>query len=168
MFLALARYSNLKHQQILPGWDPNPYFSRILFNCDKYYSIAFLDKTGPKADYFAIYFLLIICIFLEALGYLAPSIIRFDQNYIFWGLIGVKKCSSLILPIIESHQMFFFGLPSQLVLKVIGNAFARDLGGIIQQHIGCRLGYKRSRSRPYLYGLATLIHSWGTAHPCVD
>ena len=43
-----------------------------------------------------------------------------------------KKCSYLILPMIKSGPKFFFGLFFQPVLKVIENAFARDLGGIIQ------------------------------------
>ena len=46
--------------------------------------------------------------------------------------------------------MISFGLLFQPVLKVIENAFARDLGGIIQQYMGYRLGYERSRSRPTL------------------
>ena len=54
--------------------------------------------------------------------------------------------------------MISFGLLFQPVLKVIENAFARDLGGIIQHYMGCRMRYERSRSRPYLYALATLIH----------
>ena len=70
---------------------------------------------------------------------------------------------------IRSDQMFFFGLLFQPVLKVIENAFAPDLGDIIQYvYMGYRLGYERSRSRPYLYALATLMESWGTAHPCID
>ena len=35
--------------------------------------------------------------------------------------------------------MIFFGLLVQPVDKVIENAFARDLGGIIQRYMGCRL-----------------------------
>ena len=46
------------------------------------------------------------------------------------GPVWWKKCSSLILSMIKSDQMIFFGLLFQPVLKVIENAFARDLGGI--------------------------------------
>ena len=59
------------------------------------------------------------------------------------GSVWWKKCS-LILSMIKSDQMFFFGL-IQPVLKVIENDFARDLGGIMQQYMGYRLGYERSR-----------------------
>ena len=41
--------------------------------------------------------------------------------------------------------MIFFGLLVQPVDKVIENAFARDLGGIIQRYMGYRLGYDGSR-----------------------
>ena len=84
------------------------------------------------------------------------------------GPVWWKKCSLLILPMIKSDQLVIFCLLFQPILKVIENAFARGLGGIIQHYMGYRLGYERSRSRPYLYALATLIHSWGAAHACID
>ena len=81
-----------------------------------------------------------------------------------------KKYSSLVLPMIKPDQRrgvcLLFPPVDTTVLVVIQKVFARDLGGIIQQNMGCRLGYHRSR--PCLYALATLIHSWDTAHPCID
>ena len=45
----------------------------------------------------------------------------------------------------KSDQTFFFGLIFPPVDKVIGNTFARDLGGIVQPYMGYRLGNDRSR-----------------------
>ena len=42
--------------------------------------------------------------------------------------------------IVKSHQMVYFAGLSQPLLKVIENAFTRDLGGIIQLYMGYRLG----------------------------
>ena len=83
------------------------------------------------------------------------------------GAVWWKK-RSVILSMIKSDRTFFYGLLFQPGLDVVEHAFARDLGGIIQPYLGYRLGYERSRSRPYLYALTTLLHSWGTAHPCTD
>ena len=49
------------------------------------------DWCPPKADYYSIYFWVIIRMFAEASGYLVPNIIRFDQNFILWGLFGGKN-----------------------------------------------------------------------------
>ena len=65
---------------------------------------------------------------------------------------------------IKSDQnWFFFGLLFQPVLKVIENAFIRDLGGIIQRYMGYRLGYDGSRG----YTRWLLWYTAWTHHPCM-
>ena len=62
-------------------------------------SIHFNFWGGPfspgEADYYAFFFFLVKCIFPEASGYLFPNMIRFDQNYMLWGLLGGKKVTLL-------------------------------------------------------------------------
>ena len=82
---------------------------------------------------------MILRIFTEASEYLVPNIIIFDQNRVLWGLF-VGKNASEILSSIKSDHMFFFAGLFQPLLEVIENAFARDLGGIIQLCMGYRLG----------------------------
>ena len=58
-----------------------------------------------------------------------------------WG----RQCSSETPSSTKSHQIVLLAGLLQPLLKVIENAFARDLGGIIQLCIGYRLGYEQSR-----------------------
>ena len=60
------------------------------------------------------------------------------------------------------------------ILAFFFNRFWQSLGALMHEAsealhcMGYRPGHEQSRSRPYLYALATLMHSWGTAHPCID
>ena len=109
------------------------------YECKKSYQVVF-SIFLLEADSHAILFQLVLRIFTKASGYLVPNMIRFDQNRVLRGLFWWENCSPEILSSIKSDQMIFFAGLFQPLLNVIENAFARDIGGIIQLCMGYRLG----------------------------
>ena len=83
------------------------------------------------------------------------------------GPVWWEKLCSEILSSIKSDQMGFFAGLFQPLLKAIENAFARDLGGIIQLCMGYSLGgcgpWRITTIRAWL-----LWYTAGTQHPCID
>ena len=82
----------------------------------------------------------------EASGYLIPNLIGIDQNRILWGLFGGKK----VPPRFHDDKKLtecFFGRIFPPVDKAIENAFARDLGGIVQRYVPFRLWAMTNKSQ---------------------